>query len=63
MPGAEDLQRLKHDIKNQLSNIQLALEGIRYEIEEPGPDLSLYMDSIYHSAQKVDKLLDMIPQE
>jgi nitrogen-specific signal transduction histidine kinase len=27
------LRMLKHDIRNQLSNIQLALEGLKYEVE------------------------------
>lgn len=51
------MDMLKHDIKNQLSNIYLALEGLRYEVEDKGGDLELYMDSITQSAQKIDKLL------
>ncbi|MES2267889.1 MAG: histidine kinase dimerization/phospho-acceptor domain-containing protein [Bacteroidota bacterium] len=53
----EAVNMLKHDIKNQLSNIYLALEGLRYEVEDKNGDLDLYMDSITQSAQKIDKLL------
>ncbi|MEB0249512.1 MULTISPECIES: histidine kinase dimerization/phospho-acceptor domain-containing protein [unclassified Mucilaginibacter] len=53
----EAVDMLKHDIKNQLSNIYLALEGLRYEVEDQSSDLGLYMDSITQSAQKIDKLL------
>ena len=63
VPGLEELLKLKHDIKNQLSNIQLALEGIRYEVEDQDSDMSLYIDSMLKSAQKIDRLLDIIPHE
>ncbi|MFD0766737.1 histidine kinase dimerization/phospho-acceptor domain-containing protein [Mucilaginibacter lutimaris] len=53
----EAVDMLRHDIKNQLSNIYLALEGLRYEVEDQNGDLDLYMDSITQSAQKIDKLL------
>jgi nitrogen-specific signal transduction histidine kinase len=49
---------LKHDIRNQLSNIQLALEGLKYEVDDPKGDLNLYFDSLAQSAKKIDKLLD-----
>lgn len=48
---------LKHDIRNQLSNIQLALEGLKYEVDDPKGDLTLYFDSMAQSAKKIDKLL------
>jgi signal transduction histidine kinase len=51
---------LKHDIKNQLSNIQLALEGLRYEIPDTDANLKLYMDSLAESARKIDELLNNI---
>lgn len=63
VPDLEALLKLKHDIKNQLSNIQLALEGIRYEMEDQEGDMFLYMDSMMKSAQKIDRLLDVIPHE
>lgn len=60
MPDAEALLMLKHDIKNQLSNITLAIEGLRYEVEDVGGDMGLYINSMLQSAQKIDKLLDVI---
>ena len=56
----EAFKVLKHDIKNQLNNIQLALEALRYEISDTDPDLKLYMDSLAESARKVDELLNDI---
>jgi nitrogen fixation/metabolism regulation signal transduction histidine kinase len=58
--NAPALSRLKHDIKNQLSNIQLALEGLKYETADRKEELSLYVDSISRSAIKIDKLLNDI---
>lgn len=55
---SEAFEMLRHDIKNQLSNIQLALEGLKYEVEDKGEDLELYMDSIAQSAKKIDKLFE-----
>jgi signal transduction histidine kinase len=54
--GAFDI--LKHDIKNQLSNIQLALEGLKYEVDDKNSDLGLYLDSMAQSAAKIDRLLN-----
>jgi len=51
---------LKHDIKNQLSNIQLSLEGLRYELPDTDGDHALYIDSLSKSARKIDELLDSI---
>ena len=56
--SGEAFEMLKHDIRNQLSNIQLALEGLKYEVDDEGKDLSLYFDSMAQSAKKIDKLLD-----
>ncbi|MFA6083735.1 histidine kinase dimerization/phospho-acceptor domain-containing protein [Mucilaginibacter sp.] len=58
--NAEVFSTLKHDIKNQLSNIQLALEGLRYEISDTDADIKLYMDSLVESAKKIDDLLNNI---
>lgn len=59
-PDAQALAMLKHDIKNQLSNIHLALEGLRYEVDDIGGDMGLYIESMLRSAQKIDLLLDVI---
>nr|WP_067054427.1 histidine kinase dimerization/phospho-acceptor domain-containing protein [Mucilaginibacter sp. L294] len=55
--SSKDFDMLKHDIRNQLSNIQLALEGLKYEVDDPNNDLALYFDSMSQSAKKIDKLL------
>ena len=55
---SEYLRTLKHDIRNQLSNIYLALEQLRYEIpENAGPDCSFYIDTIAESCTKLTSLL------
>ncbi|MBK0380223.1 hypothetical protein [Mucilaginibacter segetis] len=56
----EELLKLKHDIKNQLSNIQLALEGLSFDITENPDECDLYLDSMAKSAEKIDKLLNII---
>lgn len=48
---------LRHDIRNQLSNIQLALAGLKFECSSDDEDLALYISSISESAKKIDKLL------
>ncbi|OOQ60616.1 hypothetical protein [Mucilaginibacter pedocola] len=62
-PDAEALSTLKHDIKNQLSNITLAIEGLRFELEDTPGDFALYIDSVRQSAKKIDSLLDVIQAE
>jgi predicted nucleic acid-binding Zn-ribbon protein len=57
---SENLKLLKHDIRNQLSNFQLALEGLKYEVSDHETDLSLYFDSMFKSAKEIDKLLNRV---
>lgn len=53
-----DKQRvIRHDIKNQLSNIYLAIEALRYEIADPSDDCTFYIDSIAASAAKINSIL------
>ena len=54
---AEALRTLKHDIKNQLSNIYLALEQLRYEIPDATEDCTFYLDSISMSSARINTLL------
>lgn len=55
---SEYVRTLKHDIRNQLSNIYLALEQLRYEIpENAGPDYGFYIDTIAESCSKLTSLL------
>ncbi|PWK75409.1 hypothetical protein LX99_03903 [Mucilaginibacter oryzae] len=53
----EALRKLRHDIKNQLSNIILALEQLRYEIPEPSADILFYIDTISISTNRINALL------
>lgn len=55
--GDDSLQALKHDINNQLSNILLALEQLRYEIPEVTEDCTFYLESISISTKKINSLL------
>jgi nitrogen fixation/metabolism regulation signal transduction histidine kinase len=54
---AETMRTLRHDIKNQLSNIHLALETLRYEITDPTEDCTFCIETIFNSAAKINALL------
>ncbi|HZY35797.1 MAG TPA: hypothetical protein VFE53_04070 [Mucilaginibacter sp.] len=54
----ESLRVLKHDINNQLSNIFLALEQLRYEISDVSEDCQFYLDSISMSSNKISSILE-----
>jgi hypothetical protein len=54
---AEAMSRLRHDIKNQLSNIHMALETLRYETPNPSDDFTFCIESIDTSARKINELL------
>jgi hypothetical protein len=54
---ADPLRALKHDINNQLSNISLALEQLRYEIPDASEDCIFYLDSILMSSTRINTLL------
>lgn len=51
----EALRILRHDIKNQLSNIHLAVEQLRYEIPDISEDCTFYLDSIIKSSEVINK--------
>jgi hypothetical protein len=51
------LRALKHDINNQLSNIFLALEQLKYEIPDASADCIFYIDSISLSSTNINELL------
>ncbi|WP_259065661.1 hypothetical protein HDF24_02460 [Mucilaginibacter sp. X4EP1] len=55
--GTDTLRNLRHDINNQLSNIFLALEQLRYEIPEASEDCDFYLESISMSASRINNLL------
>ncbi|HMG10113.1 MAG TPA: hypothetical protein VK609_16480 [Mucilaginibacter sp.] len=54
----DSLRKLKHDIKNQLSNIYLALEQLKYEMPDATADCLFYLDTISISSSQINTLLD-----
>jgi nitrogen-specific signal transduction histidine kinase len=54
----DNLRTLKHDIKNQLSNIYLALEQLKYEIPDPSADCLFYLDTIATSSTRINTILN-----
>lgn len=57
---AEDkLRKLRHDIRNQLSNINLSVEQLKYEIpDDAGSDSAFYINTIAVSCAKINLLLN-----
>jgi hypothetical protein len=56
----EDLSTIKHDIKNQLSSIHLAIAQLRYEVENPTADCVFYMETIATSCANIDRIIENI---
>ncbi|WP_214073696.1 histidine kinase dimerization/phospho-acceptor domain-containing protein [Mucilaginibacter sp. dw_454] len=54
----EAMAKLSHDIKNQLSNIHLALDTLKHEVPEPTEDFLFCLESILTSATKINELLN-----
>lgn len=55
----EKIRRLRHDIRNQLSNINLAVEQLKYEIpDDAGSDSEFYISTIAMSCAKINTLLN-----
>ena len=49
---------LEHDIRNQLGNIYLAVEGIKYEFEGSShEELTSYTDIIINCCKQVENIL------
>ena len=58
-PAENSIRRVRHDIRNQLSNINLALEQLRYEIpDDVGTDSAFYINTIAGSCARINMLLD-----
>jgi len=53
----DELKNLRHDIRNQLSGIQLAIEQLRYEISDDSVDGAFYLDTIASSCTIINTLL------
>lgn len=52
-----EFKNLKHDVRNQLSAIQLAIEQLRYEIPSDSADGIFYLDTIAASCVVIETLL------
>lgn len=58
-PAEDKIRRLRHDIRNQLSNINLAVEQLKYEIpDDAGSDSEFYITTIAISCEKINVLLN-----
>ena len=58
-PGENKIRKIRHDIRNQLSNINLSVEQLRYEIpDDAGSDSAFYINTIAVSCAKINLLLD-----
>ena len=57
--GEDNVRRVRHDIRNQLSNINLSLEQLKYEIpDDAGSDSEFYINTIAISCAKINLLLN-----
>ncbi|MEO8885479.1 MAG: hypothetical protein ABI367_05410 [Mucilaginibacter sp.] len=59
----EAMRILRHDIKNQLSNISLLVAELKYEITNPTPDCVTYLDMIDRSVSAIDTMLKNTQQQ
>lgn len=55
---AEEVRVLKHDIRNQLSNIIMSVEQLRYELTNVSDDCAFYLNTLTDSCSKINSLLD-----
>jgi nitrogen fixation/metabolism regulation signal transduction histidine kinase len=58
-PGEDNVRRIRHDIRNQLSNINLSVEQLKYEVpDDATSDVAFYINTIAMSCAKINLLLD-----
>ena len=48
---------LKHDIRNQLSNIALCVEQLKFELPNQTEDIAFYIETIAAGCKKINDLL------
>ncbi len=51
------MSKLRHDIKNQLSNITLLIGELRHELADGSDDCKMYLDMIEQSAFAIDNMV------
>lgn len=57
--AGENMRRVRHDIRNQLSNINLSIEQLKYEIpDDVTSDSAFYINTIAMSCARINLLLD-----
>lgn len=54
---AAAMSKLRHDIKNQLSNITLIIGELKHELADGSEDCKMYLNMMEQSAFKIDELL------
>lgn len=54
---AAAMSKLRHDIKNQLSNITLLIGELRHELSNSSDDCKMYLDMMEQSAFTINDLL------
>jgi len=54
---AAAMSKLRHDIKNQLSNITLLIGELKHELSDGSDDCKMYLDMIEQSAFTINDLL------
>jgi hypothetical protein len=63
MDGDEESEKhrvLKHDLKNQLSNIVLAVSQLEFEIANITEDQQFYLKAVTDSCKRINAILDGI---
>ncbi len=56
-PVKQDQDSVKHDIRNQLSNIAFCAEQLRFELPQLNDDIKFYIDTIAAGCKKINELL------
>lgn len=57
--NGDNTRRVRHDIRNQLSNINLSVEQLKYEVpDDATSDVAFYINTIAMSCAKINLLLD-----
>ncbi len=53
----EAMRKLRHDIKNQLSNINLVIGELKFELKTASADCHMYLDILEKSVESIDEML------
>ncbi len=54
---AEHIRTVRHDIRNQLSNINLLIEQLKHDMQNAPQDQREYLNMITGSIEKIDTIL------